>query len=193
MTGTLAFTKGRMELSPKERRFVAEFLKDQNGTKAAIRAGYSKKTANEQAAQLRARPQIQQAIDEKLKKVEDLSELTAAKIHKAILSILEFDPREAFNTDGTLKDISKLPDNLAMSLAGIDVDDSIGEIKKLRFSDRTRAAELAARLLGLLRIELTGKGGVPLIPPPLRIDFTRIDDATLHKIAGMSNGNGDSH
>lgn len=195
MAGAVPFTQGRMaRLTPKRRRFVAEFLKDQDGTKAAIRAGYSKKTANEQAAQMRANPDVKEAINEKLKKVEDASELTAARVRKAILAVLEFDPRQAFNADGTLKDISKLPESVALAIAGIDVDDSIGDIKKLRFSDRMRAAELAARLLGLLHIELTGKGGTPLVPPTnIQIDFSRINDATLHKIAGMRNGNGVSN
>ena len=38
-------------LTPRQARFVEEYLKDLNGTQAAIRAGYSAKTANEQAAQ----------------------------------------------------------------------------------------------------------------------------------------------
>lgn len=184
---------GRMSLIPKHDRFVSEYLVDQNGKKAAIRAGYSPKTAQEQASRLLSNVKVRAAVDAKLKKVEEKSELTAERIHKAVRAILEFDPRQAFNNDGTLKDISKMPDDVAMAIAGIDVDDSIGDIKKVKFSDRIRAAELAARLLGLLRVELTGKGGAPLIPPPLRIDFSRIDDATLHKIAGMANGNGDNH
>ena len=46
----------RSELPPRQRRFVAEYLVDCNGTQAAIRAGYSRKTANEQAADLLAKP-----------------------------------------------------------------------------------------------------------------------------------------
>ncbi len=43
-------TKGK--LTPKQARFVEEYLIDLNATQAAIRAGYSAKTANEQGAQL---------------------------------------------------------------------------------------------------------------------------------------------
>ena len=39
-----------MSLTPKQARFVQEYLIDLNATQAAIRAGYSKKTANEQGA-----------------------------------------------------------------------------------------------------------------------------------------------
>ncbi len=42
-------------LTDQQRLFVAEYLKDNNATQAAIRAGYSKKTANEQGARLLAK------------------------------------------------------------------------------------------------------------------------------------------
>jgi phage terminase small subunit len=44
----------RKDMNARRRRFVAEYLKDLNATQAAIRAGYSPKTANEQGAQLLA-------------------------------------------------------------------------------------------------------------------------------------------
>ncbi len=44
-----------MSLTPKRARFVEEYLIDLNATQAAIRAGYSAKTANEQGAQLLAK------------------------------------------------------------------------------------------------------------------------------------------
>jgi phage terminase small subunit len=56
-----------MPLNPKQRRFVSEFPMDCNGTQAAIRTGYSPKTANKQAAQLLAKLSIREAIDEALR------------------------------------------------------------------------------------------------------------------------------
>lgn len=50
-------------LTPKQAAFVREYLVDLNGTQAAIRAGYSKHTANEQAADLLARPSIKAAVE----------------------------------------------------------------------------------------------------------------------------------
>jgi len=51
------------DLPPKAKLFVVEYTKDMNGTQAAIRAGYSAKTANEQAAQHLAKLSIKQAVD----------------------------------------------------------------------------------------------------------------------------------
>ncbi|EPG2771606.1 terminase small subunit [Klebsiella pneumoniae] len=54
-------------LTSQQRLFVAEYLKDNNATQAAIRAGYSKKTANEQGARLLAKVSIAQAIAQQQK------------------------------------------------------------------------------------------------------------------------------
>ncbi len=53
-----------MSLTPKQARFVEEYLIDLNATQAAVRAGYSAKTANEQGAQLLAKLSIRQAVAE---------------------------------------------------------------------------------------------------------------------------------
>jgi phage terminase small subunit len=49
-------------LTPKQRRFVDEYLVDLNATRAAIRAGYSPKTANEQASMNLAKLSIREAV-----------------------------------------------------------------------------------------------------------------------------------
>jgi hypothetical protein len=49
-------------LNAKQQCFVSEYLIDLNGTQAAIRAGYSVKTANEIAAENLSKPSIKAAI-----------------------------------------------------------------------------------------------------------------------------------
>ncbi len=61
-------------LTPKQAMFVKEYLKDLNGTQAAIRAGYSKKTANAIATENLAKPFIAGAVkvemDKRAEKVD---------------------------------------------------------------------------------------------------------------------------
>ena len=52
----------QIELTPKQRRFVDEYLVDLNATQAAIRAGYSARTANEQGPRLSVNVGISTAI-----------------------------------------------------------------------------------------------------------------------------------
>jgi hypothetical protein len=51
------------DLPPKVRLFVVEYAKDMNGTQAAIRAGYSAKTAQEQSSQHLSKLMVKQAVD----------------------------------------------------------------------------------------------------------------------------------
>lgn len=67
-------------LNPKQTRFCQEYLIDHCGTQAAIRAGYSAKTANEQASQLLAKLHIQEYIAAREKKIADKLEITAERI-----------------------------------------------------------------------------------------------------------------
>lgn len=173
-------------LSPKERRFVAEYLKDQNGNKAAIRAGYSERSARTIAARLLAKDNIAAAVTRRIEKVEEKSELTALRVRSIVLQLLTFDPRDAFNADGTTKKIHEMPDDVAMAIAGIESDDASGRVTKFRFSDRARSAELAAKILGMLKLELTGKGGEPIQVQHQRESI--IDGLTESKIDTLLEG-----
>lgn len=63
-----------MALSPKQQRFVEEYLVDLNGTQAAIRAGYSAKTAEQQGSRLLRNVQVSTALTEaKTKRSERLA------------------------------------------------------------------------------------------------------------------------
>jgi hypothetical protein len=59
-TRNRATLEGR--LTPKQERFVSEYLKDLNGAAAAVRAGYSPKTADRQAYALLRKPEISKVL-----------------------------------------------------------------------------------------------------------------------------------
>lgn len=59
--------KGQRQLSEKQRRFVREWLVDMNGTRAAVRAGYSEKSAANTASRLMKDPDVQAYRNELLK------------------------------------------------------------------------------------------------------------------------------
>jgi phage terminase small subunit len=60
----MTIAKKRRKLTPKQERFVEEYLVDLNATGAARRAGYSAKTASEIGFENLKRPEIQKAITE---------------------------------------------------------------------------------------------------------------------------------
>ena len=67
----------KKKLTKKQEMFCKEYLVDKNATKAAKRAGYSKKTAYSIANELLKKPEIKQFIDDKLTAKSKKLEITA--------------------------------------------------------------------------------------------------------------------
>ena len=76
-------------MTPKQRRFVVEYLKDGNGTQAAIRAGYSKNGAQQMASDLLLNPVIKAAVEKRIKKIEEKEIVTVEYILKSLIEIAE--------------------------------------------------------------------------------------------------------
>lgn len=68
------------KLSPKQETFCQEYIKDLNATKAGVRAGYSEKTANEQASRLLAKVNVAARVQELMNGRAKRNELTADKV-----------------------------------------------------------------------------------------------------------------
>ena len=78
-----------MPLNPKQQAFAREYLVDRNATQAAIRAGYSPKTAGSQAHDLLKKPEIQEAVQEGTKKHAASIDVTAESVLADIVRIAE--------------------------------------------------------------------------------------------------------
>ena len=66
-------------LNPRQLAFAREYCVDRNQTQAAVRAGYSEKTANQQASRLFANANIQRVIAELIRESEDTTIVTRNK------------------------------------------------------------------------------------------------------------------
>ena len=78
------------KLTPKQQRFVDEYLIDLNATQAAIRAGYSPKTANEQGAQNLAKLSIAEAIKEAQQERQKRTLVTQDDVIRGLLTEAEW-------------------------------------------------------------------------------------------------------
>lgn len=145
-------------LSFQQRVFVAEYLKDRNGTQAAIRAGYSKNTAGSQAHDLLKKPEIQAAIESFVIKAEEKAALTVERTLREVARLAFFDPRKLLNPDGSPKPITELDDDTAAGIAGLEVQEQyegsgsdrvfVGYVKKYKIADKNAALEKAMKHLG---------------------------------------------
>lgn len=83
-----------MALTPKQARFVDEYLIDLNATQAATRAGYSGKTANEQGARLLANASVTAAITARQAERSERTEITQDRVLEELWAIATADPNE---------------------------------------------------------------------------------------------------
>lgn len=85
---------GRAVLTGKQLRFVEEYIIDLNATQAAIRAGYSAKTAGQIGDENLRKPQIASAIEESRKKLAERTEITQEAVLRRWWEIATANPNE---------------------------------------------------------------------------------------------------
>lgn len=146
------------KLTPKQQRFVDEYLIDLNATQAAIRAGYSKKTAASIGDENLRKPAIAAVIDERRKGLSEKAEVDAADVLRQVARMAMFDPRKLFDSDGNPLPIHELPDEVAFVIQGLKVrkeitgkgdDMEVAQIIEYKMADRNSAAEKLMKHLGL--------------------------------------------
>ena len=95
-----------MALTKKQKAFIQEYLVDLNATQAAIRAGYSKKTAYSIGQENLSKPEIQQALQEAQKRREKRTEVTQDYVIAKLREIVEKDASDG--PDSELKYANKI-------------------------------------------------------------------------------------
>ncbi len=73
------------KLTPKQQRFVEEYLIDLNATQSAIRAGYSAKTAQEIGSENLSKPMVAKAIAEAQEKLSNKAQVTVEMVVQGLL------------------------------------------------------------------------------------------------------------
>lgn len=82
------------KLTDKQKQFVNEYIVDLNATQAAIRAGYSQRTADRIGPELLGKTCVANAIQEAQQRREKRTEITADRVVKELWNIITADPNE---------------------------------------------------------------------------------------------------
>ncbi len=160
-------------LTPKQQCFVDEYLVDLNATQAAIRAGYSKKTANAIATENLAKPVIAAAIAAARAARSEATKIDAEWVLRRLAAEVEADVADLYADDGGLKPVQEWPLVWRQGLvAGLDVDETfvdgekVGQVTKVKLSERVRRLELIGKHIDIGafvdRKEIGGIGGGPI-------------------------------
>jgi len=134
----------------KQAAFVREYLVDLNATQAAIRAGYSARTANKTASRLLVNVDIQAAVSAaKAKRAEQVG-YTAQRVLQRHAEIDEMDVADILDDSGDLLPIKAWPKVWRRTISGIEITtvgngDNIAILKKVRWPDKLRNLELLGR------------------------------------------------
>lgn len=150
-----------MALTPKQLRFVGEYLIDLNATQAAIRAGYSVRRADAIGYENLRKPEIAAHLAEKMKAREVRTEITQDRVLQEYAKLAFLDPRRFYDGLGQLIAVNLLPADVAAALVGVDVTEAYDKesnsaitTKKIKFADKKGALDSVARHLGMFTDKL---------------------------------------
>lgn len=116
-------------LTDKQRRFAEEYMIDFNATQAALRAGYSKRTARKQGSEILARPAVQERIRELTAEADALRVAQPEEVLEFLTAVMRGDMEDT---------------HVANTVTGIRL---VGYIDQ---KNQLRAAELLAKCHGLM-------------------------------------------
>jgi len=135
-------------LTPKQQRFVEEYLIDLNATQAAIRAGYSEKTAAAIGAENLIKPNIQEAIQAAQAKRAERTQIDAEYVLRRLVEIDQMDVLDIMDDNGNVKPIKDWPKIWRQYISNIEtisLEDEAGWLKKIKWPDKVKNLELLGR------------------------------------------------
>ncbi|WP_200781116.1 terminase small subunit [Klebsiella oxytoca] len=140
-----------MALTDKQEMFCREYLIDLNATQAAIRAGYSAKTANRTASENLSKPDIKSRIAELKSQRNDLVGINATYVLNRLVEIDQMDVLDILNSTGELKPVAEWPKVWRTTLSGLEVMEMASEgnaaalLKKIKWPDKVKNLELLGK------------------------------------------------
>lgn len=175
------------QATEKQARFAEEYLVDLNATQAAIRAGYSEKTAEQQGSRLLRNVQVQAAIEAGRAKQQKRTGITQDRVLEE-LALLAFSDLTHYVVDdnGDIKLADGAPAAAMRSLQSIKrkitsrkVDDEWETTREveIRLWDKPGPLKLAGRHVGLFpdKVEVSGPNGGPIETAVTRIERVVVD------------------
>ena len=163
-------------MNEKQRRFGHEYILDSNSTKAAIRAGYSNKTAYSMGQRLLKKVEIQNLIAELRNDIEKTTNITVQKtlIELARIAFSDIsDYLDINNGQVILKDLKELTKNQTAAIESIQqTKDGI----KFKLYNKPQALELIGKHLGMFT-ETPKEENEFDLPP----DIDKLNDADVER------------
>lgn len=148
-TGTYFF-KGGENMTPKQKRFCDEYLIDLNATQAAIRAGYSEKTASVIAAENLRKPNISEYIRIRLAEKEKSLIADQDEVLQYLTSVMRREKTESIVVTLSEEKSTYVPDDNG-TMRKQTIKKEVPKIIEIpaKLSDANKAAELLGKAYGI--------------------------------------------
>lgn len=141
------------KLTAKQKKFVEEYLIDLNATQAAIRAGYSPNTAQEQSSRLLSNVMVKNEIDKAIAERSRRTGINQDRVLRELAKIAFVNPGDVINFDeATVKGDAKEEDLAAIASVKIkNIPTEDGEIteREIKLCDKLKALDLLGKHLGI--------------------------------------------
>ena len=148
------------KLTAKQQRFVEEYLIDLNATQAAIRAGYSPKTANEQGARLLANASVQEAIAKAMAERSRRTGISQDRVIQELARIAFVNPKNIIDLEDASVREDATEDDLAciqsVKVKTTDGPKGTSMEREVKLNDKMKALEQLGKHLGMFteKVEL---------------------------------------
>jgi len=156
-----------VKLTEKQEAFVREYLIDLNATKAAERAGYSKKTAYSIGQENLKKPEIQTALKEAIENRQKRTEVTQDMVVEQLAKIAFSDLKDfvSWGEDGiTLRSSEEVDGTILQSVSEMMLPKG-GAKTEIKLNDKMKALELLGKHLGMFKdnVNVNGNIGVTIV------------------------------
>ena len=153
-------------MTDKQKRFVEEYLIDLNATQAAIRAGYSPKTANEQGNRLLTNVSVQTELNKQMAKRSKRTGVTQDRVVRELAKIAFLDMTQVVDSYGRIRDDAAPEDracieSIKYKSSSSDQGESVE--REVKVASKLKALELIGKHLGMYRDKLNIEGVVPIV------------------------------
>ena len=136
------------KLTRKQQRFADEYLVDANATQAAIRAGYSEKTAYSQGQRLLKNVEVKKYIEEQLERIHNEKIADAQEVMMYLTSVLRGE---------------SLSEIVVVEGTGDGCSDARRMMKLPDERERLKAAELIGKRYGMFTDKVNVEGAIPVV------------------------------
>lgn len=138
------------KMTAKQQRFCDEYLIDMDGTKAAIRAGYSKKTAAVIASENLRKPNIREYIEKRMKEKEEALIADQTEVMRYLSAVMRREKAEHIVVTLSEEETKYVPDENG-TMRKQTIKREVPQVVQIpaQLRDANKAAELLGKAYGI--------------------------------------------